>query len=273
MILEDHIQHAHHYQEDSCSHDAWPFSDVVEVIDAIFDRRCAIVNMAVAYAGRGVVSECLPTGQERHYRLIQDRISRNLPEDWSHFIQRARKEGDRIQQNLLEDLRSESDIILASGTDILCRVTWYDEKAQQARFGRNLIELVEGEPHEPEDGRDQRDIRYLFGSKGFLDEGRRLFDLAEQLAAEFKTNQTRTADFLQSECKKVGSIEDSAAEIVAFTMAFDDFENLRIFAYLNEVEPDPDNLLHGYWEVELDAFTPNHYGGVVSTISRSRLGP
>jgi hypothetical protein len=56
-------------------------------------------------------------------------------------------------------------------------------------------------------------------------------------------------------------------------MAFDDFENLRIFAYLNEVEPDPDNLLHGYWEVELDAFTPNRYGGVVSTISRSRLGP
>lgn len=109
------------------------------MIEAIFDRRCTIVNMAVAYAGPGVVSECLPTGQERHYRLIQDRISRNLPEDWSHFIQRARKEGDRIQQNLLADLRSESDIILASGTDILCRVTWYDEKAWQARFGRNLI--------------------------------------------------------------------------------------------------------------------------------------
>ena len=65
-------------------------------MDAIFDRRCAIVNMAVAYAGPGVVSECLPTGQERHYRLIQDRISRNLPEDWSHFIQRARKEAGRI---------------------------------------------------------------------------------------------------------------------------------------------------------------------------------
>ena len=46
--------------------------------------------------------------------------------------------------------------------------------------------------------------------------------------------------------------ENSPAEIVAFTLAFDDFEDLRIFAYLNEVEPDPDNLLHGYWEVELD---------------------
>lgn len=117
MILEDHIQHAHHYQEDSCSHDAWPFSDVGEVMDAIFDRRCAIVNMAVAYAGPAVVSECLPTGQERHYRLIQDRISRNLPEDWFHFIQPARKEGDRIQQNILEDLRSESNIILPPGAD------------------------------------------------------------------------------------------------------------------------------------------------------------
>ena len=86
-------------------------------MDAIFDSRCAIVNMAVAYAGRGVVSECLPTGQERHYRLIQDRISRNLPEDWPHFIQRVRKEPGRIQQNLLEDLRSKSNIILPPGAD------------------------------------------------------------------------------------------------------------------------------------------------------------
>jgi len=113
---------------------------------------------------------------------------------------------------------------------------------------------------------------YLFGSKGLLDEGLRLFDLAEQVAADFKTIQTRTADFLQSEWKKIGSIEDSSAEIVAFTLAFDDFENLRIFAYLNEVEPDPDNLLYGYWEVELDTFKPIHYGGVVSAIPQSRLG-
>ncbi|HCQ03605.1 MAG TPA: hypothetical protein DIT99_24255, partial [Candidatus Latescibacteria bacterium] len=61
-----------------------------------------------------------------------------------------------------------------------------------------------------------------------------------------------------SEWKKIGSIEDSSAEIVAFTLAFDDFEDLRIFANLNEVEPDPDNLLYGYWEVELDTFKPIH---------------
>lgn len=28
---------------------------------------------------------------------------------------------------------------------------------------------------------------------------------------------------------------------------------------------------YGYWEVELDDLKPIHYGGVVSTISRSRL--
>ncbi len=116
----------------------------------------------------------------------------------------------------------------------------------------------EGEPREPEDDRDQRDIRYLFGSKGFLDEGRRLFDLAEQLAIDFKTIQARTTDILQSEWIKVGTIEDSPPEIVTFTLAFDDFEDLRVFAYLNEVE--------------LDDLKPIHYGGVGSTTSRSRLG-
>ena len=91
----------------------------------------------------------------------------------------------------------------------------------------------------------------MFGSKGFLDEGRRLFDLAEQAAADFKTIQTRTADFHQSEWGKIGVTEDSPAEIVSFTLAFDDFEDLRIFAYLNEVEPDPDNLLTaiGKWSL------------------------
>ena len=108
--------------------------------------------------------------------------------------------------------------------------------------------------------------------KAFLTKVRRLFDLAEQVAADFKTIQTRTADFHQSEWGKIGVTEDSPAEIVAFTLAFDDFEDLRIFAYLNEVEPDPDNLLYGYWEVELDAFKPIHYGVVVSAIPQSRLG-
>ena len=68
--------------------------------------------------------------------------------------------------------------------------------------------------------------------------------------------------------EKTGSVEDGPAKIVTFTQAVDDFEEPQIFAYLNEVEPDFDNLLYGYWDVELKNFTPVRYGGVVSTISK-----
>ena len=66
-------------------------------------------------------------------------------------------------------------------------------------FWKNLIQLISGEPHEPGDGRDERGIRYLFGSAGFLNEGRRLFDLAECLSHNFDAIQERTAAFLVSE--------------------------------------------------------------------------
>ncbi len=34
----------------------------------------------------------------------------------------------------------------------------------------------------------------------------------------------------------------------------------------NEVEPDFDDLLYGYWEVELEDLKPIRSGGVVSTV-------
>ena len=139
-------------------------------------------------------------------------------------------------------------------------------------FWKNLSQLISGEPHEPGDGRDERGIRYLFGSAGFLNEGRRLFDLAECLSHNFDAIQERTTAFLVSEWKKTGSVEDGPAKIVTFTQAVDDFEEPHIFAYLNEVEPDFDNLLYGYWDVELKNFTPVRYGGVVSTISKIPSG-
>jgi|GEM_PF-6254997 len=71
--------------------------------------------------------------------------------------------------------------------------------------------------------------------------------------------------------EKTGSVEDGPTKIVNFTLAFDDFEEPRIFSCPNEVEPEFDNLLYGYWEVELKDFTPVRYGGAVSTISEIPL--
>ena len=134
-----------------------------------------------------------------------------------------------------------------------------------------MIELLTGDEQAPESGIDAAGRRYLFGPVyGPLD-AEQLLKKARSIAGQADNLLAHITPFLYAAWDAQGLEDHTEPVIDTFTLAYEDGA-IRVHAYLNEREADVDNLLYGYWEVELADGIPARYGGVVSAIPTSRLG-
>jgi hypothetical protein len=78
---------------------------------------------------------------------------------------------------------------------------------------------------------------------------------------------------LESWLKTLGH-DDGPVTLRSFTIVYDFDRSIRIFAYLDQAEPDQYDPLYGFWEVELDScsLAPIAYNGVVPASPHDCLG-
>ena len=212
------------------------------------------------------------------YRSFSEQIVRNLGESWTDFVQRSRKAAAPLPQQLLADLKTDEEIAIPETGAILCRLTWHSEAEWKQQFGRNLVYLHDGEAGQPEMGEDKRGIRYVFqypdqqrrsgrtaaGAEYRIEgyaipegkNGRRLFDLAEEISARFPDISREVCAFLKTEWEKVLAHEEIDPAIIQFDLTFEDnWEQIKVVAVLDDNHPDNEPL-YEYWRVLLQDLLP-----------------
>ena len=276
--LQAHLQRARRYRKDNAWQSAWPLAEIPAVIDALAAGQRAIVALALAVDHNGELSEDFPFSGNKWYRSFSEQIVRNLGESWTDFVQRSRKAAAPLPQQLLADLKTDEEIAIPATSAILCRLTWHSEAEWKQYFGRNRVFLHEGEADQPRIGEDERGIRYFFkypnqhrqsgrtvaGAEYRIEgyaipegkNGRRLFDLAEEISARFPDISREVCAFLKTEWEKVLAHEEIDPAIIQFDLTFEDnWEQIKVVAVLDDNHPDNEPL-YEYWRVLLQDLLP-----------------
>ena len=137
------------------------------------------------------------------------------------------------------------------------------------------VDLIDGVPEDPVLARDSEGVTYHFGYDGEIGPERaRLLDFATRIARLKERVFATLTPFLHNEWLQTLGHDDGPAALRSFTIAYTADREVRVFAYLDQAEPDMDDLLYGFWEVELDAdsLQPIAYNGVVPAIPHYCLG-